>query len=240
MKYSEEDIDIMLFDYLEGNLPEDEIKLIESQIASDPLIKEELTLWESSYIREDFFDTSVVESSILRKKIPSFNFTFYLNSVLVCCLCFLSGTNFNAHSDTYALLNMPAPIPIELKSENRNSKLPELKSLLTTGPLPASAPSGKLKFNEKPNMMQANNFMEFTQLSSIKKIEMEVIGFSKNPPSKLNLLREKKATTLSRKSIRRHDRSLRKMQNKAARERMATKFIKGNIPYVVPIDPNNF
>jgi hypothetical protein len=39
MKYSEEDIDIMLFDYLEGNLPEDEIKLIESQIASDPLIK---------------------------------------------------------------------------------------------------------------------------------------------------------------------------------------------------------
>ena len=87
MKYSEEDIDIMLFDYLEGNLPEDEIKLIESQIASDPLIKEELTLWESSYIHEDFFDTSVVESSIYEKKFH--HSISHFTSILFWCAVFV-------------------------------------------------------------------------------------------------------------------------------------------------------
>lgn len=93
MKTSEEHIDIMLFDYLEGNLSSSEVKQVEGQIASDPLIKEELNIWKESYIQADHYPTTLALESQLLQSTGSVSFTLFLNSILVVCLTLISSTN---------------------------------------------------------------------------------------------------------------------------------------------------
>ena len=92
MKYSEENIDLMLFDYLEGDLTSNEVSQIEMQIASDPLISEELNTWRKTYIKAELPDTKFFETQLLQPINP-FSFTLFINSILVICLTLISSTN---------------------------------------------------------------------------------------------------------------------------------------------------
>lgn len=235
MKYSEEDIDIMLFDYLEGNLPEDEIKLVESQIASDPLISEELNTWKQSYIQADHYQTAAMESQLLKSS-GSFSFTLFLNSVMLVCLTLISSTNpkidpFStstirhqtitsltaikptSHIDFHNIAIHPHQImPVEV-----NSSLKKMLIKEATVKTPLLSPTPE-----------------------IANLPFGLVDYVIKHPASIETAEAMDAPLITQKVSRKEERALRRMKKKALRDKAASEFIKGNIPYVVPIDPQNF
>jgi len=236
MKTSEEHIDIMLFDYLEGNLSSHEVKQVEDQITSDPLIHEELNIWKEAYIHSDHYPTTSVLESQLLQSTGSFTFTLFLNSILVICLTIISGTN-------------PKPVPFST-SPIQHQNLPTLAAKL---------PTTQIAYQqiqvEPEQMVSAAYFMSPENNNSDEHEQMQVfhvaipelamltpdwIHYLKKHPYSIELEKGQDLKIVDRKELRKKERELRQWKKKAARERMANEFMKGDIPYVVPVNPNNF
>jgi len=238
MKTSEEHIDIMLFDYLEGNLSSHEVKQVEDQIASDPLIHEELNVWKESYIQSDHFPiTSVLESQLLQST-GSFTFTLFLNSILVVCLTIISGTNPKLESfstSTIPYQNLPALdgiIPLSQIAFHKAQIEPEQIVGATY-----FTPLEKTNSDENEYIQDLH---ESEAIPELAKLYPEWTHHPKKHPNSIEMEKGQDLQIVNRKELRKKEREQRKWKKKAARDRMAYEFMKGNIPYVVPVNPNNF
>ena len=235
MRVSEEHIDMMLFDYLEGNLSGTEIKQVESQIASDPLIKEELNIWRKSYIQEDYFPTVALESQLLQSPV-SFSFTLFLNSILLICLTIISSTNpkddpFSTSPISYR--NLPS---LERKIPSNQITFPQrtIEPEYVVGVTYFISP-------EKTDNYENENIQDFHgTIPELAMLTPELIHYSKKHPNSLEIKKGQDLKMLSRKEIRKKERELRRLKKKSAIDKMAAEFMKGDIPYVVPVNPNNF
>lgn len=234
MRTSEEHIDIMLFDYLEGNLSSNEVMQVEDQIASDPLICEELNIWKESYIQSDHYPTTSVLESQLLQSTGSFTFTLFLNSILVICLTIISGTN-------------PKPAPFST-SPIQHQNLPTLAGKLPTTQIAYQQIQidpeqmvGAAYFMSPENSDEHEQMQVFhVAIPELSKLPPDWIPYPKKHPNSIEIEKEKDLQMVNRKELRKKERELRKWKKKAARERMANEFMKGDIPYVVPVNPNNF
>ena len=236
MNYSDENIDVMLFDYLEGNLSEEESVRVESQIASDPLIKQELNIWKQSYVESEDYTTSILESQLLHSP-GSFSFTLFLNSILVVCLTIISSTN-------------PKPDPFSIsQSHTKNSEVmkgEKLQSLFSYHSI--GIPVISLKSLSEVQTMESNELMSNVKIShhpALQLPEMSMLTPARNEtliilPKTMVVEQEQEGELCTIKELRKKEKAIRKMHKKAERERMAFEFMKGDIPYVVPVNPNNF
>lgn len=236
MKTSEENVDIMLFDYLEGNLSSNEVKQVERQIASDPLIKEELNIWKESYIQADHYPTTVVLESQLLQSTGSFSFTLFLNSILVVCLTLISSTNpelepFStspiSHQSLPALVSKMPPSQIVYQQV-----IIEPKQVLVTS---STTPNDKVHYEAVQNAE-----LVYQTFPELVKLNPGWFHYPEKHPESMNVVYVKTTKPTTKTALRKKEREIRKWKKKAARERMAAEFIKGDIPYVVPVNPNNF
>ena len=235
MRTSAEHIDAMLFDYLEGNLSIDESKQAEIKIASDPLIHEELTIWKQTYIQADQYPTTTVLESQLLQGTGSFSFTLFLNSILVICLTLVSGTN--------PKLNTFSTLPIYQSLPALDGIMPSSRiahSLVNIEPkqIVASAVIVPHQTNQSKEWKKSNQI--YQAIPALGKITPERFFYAKRLPESIDVAYVKTTKHPSKTALRKKERELRRWKKKAARDRMAAEFIKGDIHYIVPVNPNNF
>lgn len=234
MRRSEESIDLMIFDYLEGNMTMEEQLDFEANAAVDALLKEELEIWQSTYIASEIPDTGVLENSLIHKPSPFASFTFYLNTILIVAVSFISNTQIEREFDVVHGLEIPS-IELVKKSPNYGA---ELEGMLI---------SVMHKVVSKPVALSE----EFEDLSLMRKSEplsslhMQLVNFEEyllNPMLEVEISKIKNSDIPEeqKKTDRKHFRYINRMRNKAARQRRAYEFMKGDVPYVVPIDTRNF
>ena len=237
MRASEKHIDKMLFNYLEGNFSDEKALQVEKEIASDPLIQDELNLWKSSYIHEGFYATSTIETSLLQKPTLFNPITFFLNSILVIGITFFSSTNqkINLASTSHLnVLNINYLEPKEPQSLFSNLPISVLaKPIAPTRSHFVESLNGQIEEFE----IRTRVSIQVPELSSISPDWIESIKIH-SKSIKINHTLD--APLLAQKELRKKERAIRRMKKKALQDRMASEFIKGDIPYVVPVDPNNF
>lgn len=238
MKASEENIDMTLFNYLEGNYSEERALQIEKEIASDPLIQEELSLWKSSYIQSEWHDTSAMEATLIQRPIPSFNFTLFLNSILVICLTFFSSTNtpldrpVRQNHQLFTADTLKAKAPVFLITNDLDWPDTEIKNY---APL-----FEKSSMNEIGSFQETIQVVSSVSLPALDQICPRFTNFSIAAPQSIVERKITESTPITKKMVRETSQAYRKMINKSQKESAAREFIKGNIPYVVPIDTRNF
>lgn len=234
MKYSEENIDIMLFDYLEGNLTRNEALEVEEHIASDPLIKEELNTWERSYVKPEKFPALTALESQLLQSPASFSFTLFLNSILLVCVTFIAGINPDIFSSPINQNKMLPPI----EAKKPSSELVYQRSNIN----PVEVAKSKINISQQETeVINSETSAAITMpVSELDHISPSWDQHHEKLPDFISFKNTRKQGGATKKEIRRRAKKLRQMKRKSMRDQMALEFIKGDIPYVVPVDPKNF
>ena len=235
MKYSEENIDLMLFDYLEGDLTSNEVSQIEMQIASDPLISEELNTWRKTYIKAELSDTKFFETQLLQPINP-FSFTLFINSILVICLTLISSTNRQLIPSSTPMTNNQNLYSITAKQpiSQLSYSIIDIEPFLIR-PTANFTPSHKVASKE----VEGTEY-KFIPNSAMVTFSPKWADYPMSYPKSIKFRREIDLLIITPKELRKKDKALRRMRKKAQRDRMASEFIKGDIPYVVPVNPTNF
>ena len=66
----EQATDRLLFQYLEGELTDAQIRTLEARLAADPALRGELELWRAAFVTPDACDTSALENRLLKEPAP--------------------------------------------------------------------------------------------------------------------------------------------------------------------------
>ena len=67
--------DLLLFDYLEGNLTEARAQELEMALATDPALRAELESWKESFVVQEFYPTGALEEQLLQVVPKPFSFS---------------------------------------------------------------------------------------------------------------------------------------------------------------------
>jgi hypothetical protein len=234
MKWSERNMDQVIFDYLEGDLPAEEKVQFEVEALRDDVLKEELELWQASYVSSDSYDTSLLENSLLSvpKITPFSSFTFYLNTVLILAISFVSSSRVKIEPEAFTVRNTIPTIEIVAKSPVLNSEVfaPSLPNslILTPETSHVNDPALDFSYNREEIILESLETQQMIwsrfQMNPAKPIEIKSIKLPAKP-------KEKDRRTL---------RQIERMKGRFERERKAAEFMRGDIPYVVPVDTQNF
>lgn len=260
----QEALDLLFFEYLEDELPADETEALEQRLAHDPALQDELESWKDAYVEEDFYDTTALESQMQTmfteklvtgsQPVRSFSFFNSLNGVvpfmLTSMLSFMLATDqslepvmvFPEKSKVEATESIASDIPTEtevlLKDEEEGStmaapKKDDRNSQHEAGVQPAVAVQDE---REQPERSLIMHFPEIAGLS----MEMLHSNMEAAAPvvtvKKVRMPKKVKENNISRQQ----QRKIRKHKDKALQERQAREFMKGNVPYVVPLNSQNF
>jgi len=214
MRTSEEHIDNMLFNYLEGNLSDDKAQQVEREITSDPLIEGELNLWKQSFVHADFYNTTTIEPQLLQSP-GSFGFTFFLNSILVVCIALISSTNpkinpiSTSHQNNQIVKVLEPREPQSLVSNKQIAVVPILMrntaSFVTTSK------------NERRHETESVVYASISAPEISRLVPASTDYIIKHPKSmKIGFV--KKDQILTKKDLRKNDRELRRWKKKIMRE----------------------
>lgn len=234
---NKESMDMLLFDYLEGNLSEEKVIEFEKELASDLSLQEELGIWETSYIDCDYYDTTDIEATILSKTKPRYNITSYLNMLLIICISFISSIQPEVDVNSSAI-----PEPVHLNAlankEEKSTFIVEEKTTPTIVAKPLIQQKNIMPY-EGIMSHRVDEKIAMIPLSRIEKLPLHLDEYLLTPSIPVDKIAYR-TTTVKKKPTRKALKEIRKMKKKATEDRMANEFIKGNVPYVVPINTSNF
>ncbi len=227
MSYGEEHIDEVLFDYLEGNLADIELAEIEKELTVNNALKDELDLWEATKVKEKFYDTKQLESVILNETKSSFSILQYLNIALIISMVFIVGIQkFELSSDQ---------ITIDAQTENNDSSIVEFNKVNIIKPSLITEINAINLPDIKPDNISTSNI--YSNVNPIDNIPVKgsfIHEMHIDIPSKPNIPKISYHTLKSKKK--KHKSAKKEKQ----RNKPASTFKKGKVPYVVPIDAKNF
>jgi hypothetical protein len=252
MKPSAEDwenleLDKLLFEYLEGNLPEEQARELEQKAASDTLLGTELEYWKETKVLAEFYDTSLLEEKLLQvgsvptkqpvEATKNTNAPFYVFAWLV-CVCSVWPIKLkkekidSAPEYTYEITvmeknNSILPLIAQVPEASSRNKSPETQKEDLPISTSISTESKKPYF---PNLRK----LEPGQLAVSPKLHEVSI-----PVSASKKLRPTKAPA-TKIITRKQARQIAHMKEKGLQRRMANEFLKGRVPYVVPLNTQNF
>ena len=245
----ENSLDLLLFRYVEGELDAGQTRQLERRLAADAALREELDLWRESFVRADFHDTTELEKTLLAGE-NTHGLRFSLSNCVLVLL--LAAALFRPVAATKENLIRPigsraeTPVTVELG----NKLAPAISETAAKKP---GAANGRLSRQNKPLTLTGPEFPE-TQENNQAKIETIAL-----PPLKPRLALETepvatqthnwadelarvklKGFVAPKKQTGQQRRQIIRMKEKALRQRQANEFLKGNIPYVVPLSTDNF
>ena len=263
MKPSEQDghgnsLDLLLFDYVEGSLPADERRSLEARLEADASLREELALWEESVVTANHPDTSRLEKSLLKPAAPA-----WMRLSLNTWVCLLTTT-------VLLLRPNPLSTETAALVAKNSAKTPVLATSHTTEPVvrrPEVA-SGNQPTREIVRKSQTKRFEQFlpkTQIPTVTETESSLEAVEQAdtasrplfavvepvvaaklpktplPPVALEVRQPKiRKVPVAKTLTRQEKRQIRQLKERALQQRQANEFMKGNVPYVVPLKSNNF
>jgi len=237
MNQSEENMDLMMFDYLEGNLKGEKLNEFEKELLADEMLRDELNVWESSYLKREFYDTSELESRILRKPTSNFTIIAYLNAFLIICLSFISSTQYRVTHVVQPLSELALVENLNIKPAfiNRQTVITPSKIVPRELPVTHELPDEKVI----PDITKQGDKKPFFNVTAIENIATQQ-PVSSVPPfiSLKSMKRIKPEAILAVKN--KEQKKAKRIKHKPVKSYPEPKFIKGKIPYVVPLNSENF
>ena len=239
MKISSENIDEILFDYFEGNLSASEKNSVKLFLDENPEYLEDFRIWEVSNARHYTLDNSI-DTSLLKPAT-----TYWLRDVSFLCfdLLILGTFVFSIQQDSslqttkqsekerIVISNEKNRIPtakekssVSISSIIKSKKrVPEMLLLVEHEAIIIKDSSNEVILNTPPILVSVSDTL--VDETSDKILIEEV---------------KKEKEILSRKEERRRKIDIQKFKQKEKDKRNQNEFLKGNQPYVVPINPNGF
>lgn len=257
----EQATDKLLFQYLEGELTDEQTRMLEAWLAADPALRSELELWQAAFVQPDDCDTTGLEGRLLKEPVPpagtgdfrwapglvlvaALFLTSFLTMFLLCERSLMGEKRLHlppaaekaaAPAPATSGIKPPvrttdqAPQPVIVAapervisgnktfSPNREDRPPVAAPVLAAAPMPVVVPL-------EPVII----------LQAIPAPEGAGLGYAKEQPVK------KVKVPVVRTFTRQQRRAVARMKRRAIQQRKANEFLKGNIPYVVPLNPNSF
>ena len=251
----QEESDRLLFDYLEGGLSPAEEEMLEERLLSDSLLQEDLESWKESYVTQDFSPTEALEKKILANTPGRFTYFRMGAAALLVLSLFISLFYFFGFEEAAVerlvqelkkvVATEPVPIeePVDKIAGNNQKSAPDQPRQTVVAEVQERSSFAKAVPEKKPEKKElaAPAFIQEALPEPEKllaKLEMAPI-----PPlerqvkmAKVKIQADRAIFSISKKEQRKVNRMKRKNQEK----RMAREFIKGNRPYVVPLNTQNF
>ena len=230
MRQADKNIDAIIFDYLEGNMSNNDRLNFESSLQSNIELRDELSIWQATYVEGDFADTSAIEPELIQKSNPAFGFNFYLNTILILCLTFVS-TGRRYYEEVPVIVNQALKLPKLESSINKpsikiwNLDQPEKEIPITSARHVESKPIKKGEEHIRERIS-----VEYSNINSLFLIPDQQVLASDHPKIigvTFEVSKESRVKTKAKPQI----------KKKMKRRYM---FIKGDAPYVVPLDTQNF
>ena len=245
----ENSLDLLLFRYVEGELDAGQTRQLERRLAADAALREELDLWRESFMRADFHDTTELEKTLLAGK-NTHGLRFNLsNCVLVLLLAAalfrpVAATKENPIQSIGLQAGTPTKVELENKPVTAISKAGARQPVAVNGRLARQNKSLTLAEPEFPETQENNQTkIETVALPPLKpRLALETEPVATQTHNWVDeLARVKlKGFVAPKKQTRQQRRQIIRMKEKALQQRKANEFLKGNIPYVVPLSTDNF
>jgi hypothetical protein len=233
---TENEQDELIFDFLEGNLSPDEKEAFLILKDESEVLSRQVRLWENTYLHESLPSIEALENKLLIPENGSRGFSFRIYGLLIMMLAILpivgdrQETSIRTLSIAHVDITKPLVRKQELQYFERIPKAVEKKKKVTNKQqIPETAPV---------------NIMQFLPSYSVPDVKVDEVHTSQDLPLKkvsLAKLRVKTpATTFRKQWSGKERRAIRKKKRKDSSAKQAGEFMKGNVPYVVPLNSNNF
>ncbi len=245
----ENSLDLLLFQYVEGELDAEQTQQLERRLTADAALREELDLWRESFVRADFQDTTELEKTLLAGKHTHglrFNLSNCVLLLLLAAMLLVPAPATKENPAQPVATQAGTPIAFELG----NKLAPEISE---AGPKKPGAVIERLSRQNTLPILAEPDISE-TQENNQAKIETIAL-----PPLKPRLVPETetlatqtpnwtdklarvklKGFVAPKKQTGQQRRQIIRMKEKALQQRQANEFLKGNVPYVVPLKTDNF
>lgn len=245
--WESEALDKRLFDYLEGNLPEEQARELEQKAAADALLGSELEYWKETKVTADMPDTRLLEEELLiaetmpanerREAGRGISAPLYLVAFLI-SLCSLWPVKLQRQAGRMQenSFRIPASKPISRKAVVAAS-IPVEKSGSRNPQNRKQYPAVKTRFSaDKIDRTNLPSVARLAQNSIKVSLPLREVGLPEAALIKLALKKMPAARFITRKQAR----QVARMKERALQRRMAHEFLKGHVPYVVPLNTRNF
>jgi hypothetical protein len=244
------ELDRLLFDYLEGNLTGEQAMELEQAMASDASLAGEMDHWKEAVVTQDFYDTSRLEQKLLLEEVivpvqQQANSTTAASLFMIALLtCICSIWPVKVEKEAYL---QPHPAMIQVPAaEKINGVLSPQVSLPVEQHPQQILVLAQAKIISPPTTAQRVTIYK-TQTGDLAKLspvelsmavskEIPLVAIPEGSRKKLSLKSVPAARTISRKQAR----QIARMKERALQRRMANEFLKGRVPYVVPLNTRNF
>ncbi|WP_224997561.1 hypothetical protein [Cesiribacter sp. SM1] len=241
---NEESRDLLLFDYLEGNLTEERAAMLKKALSTDHQLQAELELWKDSFVVQEFYATDVLEDKLLRKVKKPFPVTGPAAGFLLLLVASLLSF-IPAGEDEHVTYFIKRPLPESPLTEAAPADEKALEAEVNAGApaipsnLALQRPAEQQIVVVAPPVAVSDRLAALPHTlggmpetkDSFLKTAVPAVMESRESPARLHPTKE-----YSRKK----ERQIRRMKEKALQQKKANEFIKGNRPYVVPLDTQNF
>jgi hypothetical protein len=230
-------MDEIFFEYFEGNLNEaDRIQVLDF-VKKNPEYAEEFNSWGSSFLNEPIAEVPGLEKLLIK----DFAFSSYWTKLTLGSFLLLSIVSFGSKSKV-VLKTSPEIQRIKAKTADIPSiNNPEVK------PIPERGKKSILHFKRTVSIKQDN-------IDSTLKIEKLNFDQIANPTVKDSIIQDQNQTQsvspsleqgkekelLTRKEERKELRKIERYKRRQAEVKRQQEFLKGDKPYVVPVNPNAF
>lgn len=262
---TQNELDLLLFEYLEGALSEAQKQDLEDKLGKDLDLQTEMEYWMESVVEQDFYPTEQLEKNLMEIPAKPWYATFYFNVFLGVLL--VGMFSFLPLSKKEEVAIEAARLEALTKEEPAiaNQEMPFIP-IASVSPAPEVTLSSKKAVEmgiakpvqELPTAHEDYRVLYFPAISSIT--PESTLAFSESiittrGPEKVSVTKTR-TQSMSRKEARKkirvaaRDRSqsinrkearkIARMKDKAHQERMARQFMKGKRAYVVPLNTKNF
>ncbi len=240
----ENDRDWMLFQYVEGELTAEQAQNLEQKLATDAALQDELAAWQEAFVKEDDYETYALEATLLK---PQTNFWHYFRTYSWLVLVLLVSPGL------YRLQTPSSPGAGATEMETSTTTMPTSKSVsLSDISTQTYADVQRKKRPSSPEAASKNSIERKEKtpvdLGLVVQLDEEmpkgtVVSDTQNSleltPGKPHTL-PKKELPVPNKISRQQQRQIIRMKEKSRQQRQANEFMKGNEPYVVPLNSTNF
>ena len=245
---NQDDIEGVFFDYYEGNLSEDDKAKLFSFLDKNPLLYQDFTLWKDAYVHVLLPVTDKLESRLVKEEKARYQTNKSLSYKTIAFfgvgfLCWLfSDTHLDNKSKESVQPIAKIEMPKKFDSPQKRSKIKVNKTIAITIEKSRAdswihvIPTQQSSNSDTISPHSDRRERETTRIDPIA--ISDTVAIDKENLLNQNLIKTETtpANTLSKKGLR----IINKAKEKAKIHRKEQEFLKGDKPYVVPIDPTRF
>jgi hypothetical protein len=233
---TENEQDELIFDFLEGNLSADEKEAFLILKDESEVLSRQVRLWENTYLQEALPSVDALEKKLLiRVDNGTRGFSSRIYGLLIMMLAFLPVTGDKQET----LIRK-----MSIEQVNVTKPLPQDQKLRYSELIPQTLKEHDVKQAVRIQEPVMPSVEDIQDPASVHDLKMDAVHVSQDlalQKIKVGQLNVRKAVLSFRKQWSRLEKKqIRKKKWKDSDAKHAAEFMKGNVPYVVPLNSNNF